>query len=211
MSTTKTRKKKDKIVEGELITLKSKVIVTDPCYSTPTWCQAVLSSVHPGKYHTFVLRTDEQEWGIRNSRLFAIHEEYIELKLKWEDTHYDIGVDSGQAGIFSLESYRNDKIAGTMIYPPKKHSHQWDDGLLPIEKEGDEWYYKICGMTINNEDGFGTYKNGVASRSGIGDGGYQLFVNHNKIKGKDKITALCIDFGLSEKEITNDFSNIVLI
>ena len=116
MSKTKT-KTKDKLVKGDIITLKSKVMVSDPCYEIPTWCQKSFTSVKPGKYHTFVLRTDEEDWGIRCARLFAIHEDAINKKFDWFRLSVNIGVDSGQAGIFSLETYRNDKIANPIKYP----------------------------------------------------------------------------------------------
>lgn len=197
------KKKKTNIIKGDDVELTTSVVISDPCYEIPTWCQTVLrSKLKPGTYHTFVLQTDESDWGIRNARLFAIHHEHINDDLNWE-LGETIGVDSGQAGIFSLSTYQNDSIANEITYP---ENGEWEGSILPKFKAGDDWYEKMCGISINNPNGFGCYKNGVVSRSGIGDGGYNVFYNKSKVNGKNKITAICIDFGLSETDIENNFT-----
>lgn len=214
MPKTKTVKKaNDKLVKGDDITLKSKVIVTDPCYTIPTWCHSQFSTVKPGKYHTFVILSDEGDWGIRTSRLYAIHEEdHLIMELNWEVLSNNIGVDSGQAGIFTLDSYRKDKIASKITYPKGEWNAEEYAAMRSIVdgkiEDGDIWYEKMCGLTLNTKYGFGTYKNGVVSRTGIGDGVYTLYGNFIKVNGKDKINAFCIDFGLSTKKIKDDISKV---
>ena len=73
----------------ELIKLESEVVVSDPCYTLPTWCQAVVTKVKPGMYHTNVRKFDAGSWGVRCAMVFAIHEDYVNkyetLRGKWEE------------------------------------------------------------------------------------------------------------------------------
>jgi hypothetical protein len=48
----------------------------------------------------------------------------------------------------------------------------------------------MCALTINETLGWGTYSGGVVSRSGYGDGGYDLLV----ARDKRKIVAIAIDY-----------------
>ena len=93
----------------EKITLGKEVMVSDPCYEVPTWCQIKVRNVLPGKYVADATRIDCEDWGNRIAYLTAIHEDYINEELKWKEEPGEVGVDSGQAGIFSMESYRNDE------------------------------------------------------------------------------------------------------
>ena len=94
------------------ITLSNEVMVSDPCYKVGTWCQHKLSNVLPGEYNTIAYSTDNTGgWGRRIAALIVLHKDYLEEDIKWRtDRSADIGVDSGQCGIFSMESYRNDDI-----------------------------------------------------------------------------------------------------
>ena len=92
------------------IKLGTEVVVSDPCYTIPTWCQGIVSGVKPGMYDTYVKRHDCGDWGIRSSMILVIHEDHKDDKLVWKDYPATIGVDSGQCGIFSKESYRDDSI-----------------------------------------------------------------------------------------------------
>ena len=51
-------------------------MVSDPCYSIPTWCQSIIDNVKPGHYLPFVKNSDEGDWGLRNSLLLAIDEDH---------------------------------------------------------------------------------------------------------------------------------------
>lgn len=178
------------------IKLGKEVVVSDPCYTIPTWCQAVIDNVKPGVYHTGVRKHDAESWGIRCSMVFAIHEDYYNtphlLIGNWEKTNYDIGVDSGQCGIFSKESYRND-------------SHQFDfepydfgPGFPTNDVGGDLWYRHMAKQTLS-EQHWGTYEEGIVSSSGFGDGSYELFV----VKKRGKIVAFAIDFQVEDGKYIN--------
>lgn len=142
-----------------IISLSSKVIVSDPCYTLPTWCQARINNVLPGDYKTDVFTTDETNgWGERCSHMVAIHEDYLNKKdFIWEDSNEDIGVDSGQAGIFC-----------SSIYPEGESTGEY--GNLKT------FYGQCCDLTRTSKS-CGIIKNrGVVSSSGFGDGSYKLYL-----------------------------------
>ena len=184
----------------DIIKLEKEVVVSDPCYTIPTWCQAVISNVKPGMYHTTVRKHDAESWGVRCSMVFAIHEEYVNfpnlLHGKWELHPSDIGVDSGQCGIFSKDSYRDDNHK--FPYEP----YDFGSGF-PSDGDGDLWYRHMAKQTLS-EQHWGTYDKGIVSTSGFGDGSYQLFV----VKKRGKIVAFAIDFGVEDGDhIDFDYRN----
>ena len=168
----------------EKIYLGSEVMVSDPCYSVPTWCQHKLTNVLPGEYSTTAFKSDETGgWGTRCAALVAVHKDWIEDDLSWRTvTAADIGVDSGQCGIFDMESYRNDTVAEEITSPSPNF-------ILPYDGEGDKWYEKMCGLTLSDQQ-WGSYNTGVVSSSGYGDGSYRLLV----AKHNGKIVGIAIDY-----------------
>jgi hypothetical protein len=163
------------------ITLGSDVMVSDPCYDVPTWCQTRLRNVKPGKYHTFHKMVSINGRGERTSSIVVVHEDHIDDYLKWECID-EIGVDSGQAGIFSFETYRNDDVN---VNPPEY------DFNFHIMEEGDKWYGDICKFTLS-EDSHGVYENGFVSSSGYGDGSYGLYTSTIR----DEVVGIMIDFAV---------------
>ena len=186
------------------IKLGEKVMVSDPCYSIPTWCQSIIDNVKPGHYLPFVKKSDEGDWGLRNSMLLAIHEDHQSDEfLHWKEHHGTVGVDSGQAGIFSMESYRNDDLK----------LEDGDYGPFPMNnaEDGDKWYEKMCTRTLGDKQ-WGTYDEGVVCSSGYGDGNYQLFLAYDD--DTDTVIGFLIDFGVEEgthidfefhKDVANNF------
>lgn len=173
------------------IKLDNKVVVSDPCYTIPTWCQIIVDDVLPGYYQPSICRIDLDGWGNRISGLSCVHEDYMgkedELKLSWVEHSGVIGVDSGQAGIFSMESYRNDEMVG--------EEPVFDFGIsFDMTETGDVWY-RMCAYKTLSEKSWGVYDEGVVSSSGIGDGSYDLYVLRNN---EDKVVGFCIDFLLDE-------------
>lgn len=170
------------------IKLGTEVIVSDPCYEIPTWCQAVVENVLPGDYVVEVDKSNQGDWGIRVATLKATHKDYLDGDFSLNEFPAEIGVDSGQAGIFSKETYRKDGVFdGQESEFGKKYTPWKDDG-------GEKWYSHMCDRTLG-ENQWGTYPEGVVSTSGIGDGSYQLSVGKN-LEGK--VVAFEIDFGLGE-------------
>lgn len=180
------------------ITLEKEVMVSDPCYTEPTWCQIKLKTVKPGEYYAFCKTHDTGDWGVRNSMLLVVHKDHINDQLKWKRHSGEVGVDSGQAGIFSYSTYRKDGLeieVPTIGYDGR--NFDWLDSISRDE-DGDDWYRKMCKMTLT-EEGYGSYSNGTVCRSGFGDGGYDLFTASS---GR-KIIAMAIDFGVEDTKFVD--------
>ena len=181
------------------IILNDTVMVSDPCYTDPTWCQQKLTDVLPGEYLTTAFKTDNTDgWGTRCAALVAVHKDYVDDTLAWRAMNTaDIGVDSGQAGIFSYDTYRKDDHFKTEVSEFNKSYSGWkDDG-------GEQWYGHMCDRTLSAEQ-WGTYSHGVVSSSGFGDGGYKLLV----AKHKGKIVGIAIDYFVLKLK-SGDFNLII--
>ena len=178
------------------INLGNKVHISDPCYSTDVWCRMTVDNVEPGVYNAFVDISDEGNWGNRVARLVIFHESLTVEELALDECLNTIGVDSGQAGFFSDESYRNDTIADRIVVP----TGEWS-GLGIMDEPGDKWYDKMCALTINEPERWGAYAEGVVSRSGYGDGMYPVYAQVNSL---GKIVAMEIEFIGPEDEEEDD-------
>lgn len=182
----------------KLINLSENVMVSDPCYSNDTWCQTKLNNVLPGQYKWDVDFSDDDGWGNRVSGITVLHDDYIDdgISLEWED-HSEIGVDSGQAGIFCMTGYRNDEVAEGITTPDS-------DFHIVYDGEGEKWYEKMCKFTLS-KDQYGVYDTGMVSSSGIGDGVYPVEV----MKDKEKIVGIRITYlGHSDKELFEDDGDV---
>lgn len=173
------------------IQLSNIVMVSDPCYTVPTWCQIILKDVLPGNYTATADKRDCSGWGERVHNLEVIHNDF-NGELIWEEYHGEVGVDSGQAGIFSYDTYRNDSIFDEVS--KFGQDPRWS---AINEQEGDKWYGHMCDKTLG-EESWGVYDKGVVSSSGIGDGGYPLYVVRDKKSGF--IVGMKIDFLLDDEE-----------
>ena len=180
------------------INLSENVRVSDPCYTDDVWCKTQLKNVLPGSYNCKVAHSDEGAWGVRISSITLVHENYTDDEsLEW-NYHSDIGVDSGQAGVFCETSYRNDEVAAGITTPEV-------DFMIPQDDAGDAWYTKMCKFTLGGE-GYGAYDTGLVSCSGIGDGSYPLYVVYDE---NDKIVAMPIDYLLGDEEDEEEYEGVV--
>ena len=150
------------------ITLGKEVYLTDPCYDTSTWCQALLTNVKAGKW-VIDYEYNEFEDGMEQQIILSLaHEDY---GLAIFEDYYDevkesaiLGVDSGTLGIFDKEYYE------------KYHEEN---------KIDEDWYNKnICGEYLrrgaNITDGKGVWCN-----TAYGDGEYvaDLYIKDGKVYG----------------------------
>lgn len=134
----------------EQIQLGKRVRVSDPCYGTDVWCSGVVENVREGKYNVEVQIADAGMWGKRVKSLSVIHTDYNGPR-NYEQTDFEVGVDSGQAGIYD-EDYYNQYHT----------NHDCND----------DWYEDICDLT----NPYGTKDDKcVVSSSGYGDGGYDCY------------------------------------
>lgn len=187
------------LVQESKLTFGESVMVSDPCYEVGTWCQVKLKDVLPGEYKSFLRKTSNTGgWGERCSVLVVVHKDHLDdEKLTWRKHGGDIGVDSGQCGIFSMESYKNDNIVDTIETPNSKFT------LGIVDREGDKWYEKMCQFTLS-ESQWGSYDGGVVSSSGIGDGSYVLLT----AKKNGKIVGMAINYLM--ESFPNYFINTII-
>ena len=179
----------------KLIKLGKEVMISDPCYDDPTWCQHKLKNVLPGEYSVHCKTYDAGDWGVRNSMLLAVHTDYLDSDIKWKEcTGAVVGVDSGQAGIFDLPYYRKDSIFENEESNFLKEFRNYNG------QEGDVWYSHMCDRTLG-EEGWGHFENGVVSRSGYGDGSYNLYLG----RVNRKVVGICIDFSVEPDGSTIEF------
>ncbi len=157
-----------------------KMVLSDPCYTIPTWCQGVVENVKNGIWVTEAIITDQGSWGTRVSSVIALNEQELIDNPQLKDNlisggdgllPFDFGVDSGQLGFFDFEHYRNDKSVEGL---PK-----FDFGSDFDDESGEAWYRAICNITLANEQ-WGVLPFGVVSSSGFGDGSYPIFAVTNK-------------------------------
>jgi hypothetical protein len=162
--------------------------LSDPCYQDIS-SGVTLSGVRQGTWHAQVRHACD--WGLRPFFVGAFHESYeggiplvkgdlwsLENENGWKRAQGDVGVDSGQAGIFDAKLYGSNEAV--------KETPKWkaDEGA------GGLWYAACCDATIENQVGAGLVPGGVVSRSGHGDGGYSAYY---RTKGGE-VVAVFIDF-----------------
>lgn len=177
---------------GKFNTESDVLRITDPCYDKNVWCSGILNNCNIGEWTSFLKYSDEKNWGIRVSEIMTFFGEVsIETasdmisQCEWKDSGIDVGVDSGQCGIFDESKYPK----------TKEEIGEWGE-------EG-SFYGKCCDITFNDDKG-GVIDFGVVSCSGFGDGSYTCLYNMKD----DKINAVRIIFINENKEddfIEEDF------
>ena len=146
---------------GEFELKSTKLLATDPCYDKGTWCATVIENALPGKWSASIITSDEGMWGERVAELEVHNLEDLQA-CSWIRTFGAIGVDSGQAGFFDFDKY--------------------PEGDLIDRPDGEAFYEEACAASWNRVTNqpagiVGGY--GVNSSSGLGDGGYPLYVARN--------------------------------
>ena len=154
---------------GTFQVVSGKLAVSDPCYEVDVWCRGELENVKNGTWRASAIEQNAGRWGKRISRLIAVHEEHLD---ETEDATYtgfpelapfEVGVDSGQAGIFDAAHYRD-----ASILPEGDHKHLFEGA------EAEPWYDYCCDITLSDLSA-GVLPYGCVSSSGYGDGGYDCF------------------------------------
>ena len=157
-----------------------KVIVTDPCYEIDE--QNILENVKNGNWNIFLNVVNANSWGKRVKEIIVQHDSCNTAK-NWENAKINVGVDSGQAGIYDVHFYRDDSVVDNMTDK---------DRMYTEEKicENEPWYSWNCDRTLSKEFG-GSIPFGAVSSSGFGDGCYDCFYQQNE---KGEIDAIKIVF-----------------
>ena len=152
---------------GEFNVSSGALMATDPCYKPGTWCQVPIENVENGTWFAYGLFKNEGSWS-RCAEFVAIHKDYamhdFSCEFPWQETEGEVGVDSGQAGVFDMKKYNTGITSGR-------------------ENEGEVGDYdKICELTLNLDPNGNVLKGiplidyGWVTPSGYGDGGYRCFV-----------------------------------
>lgn len=146
---------------GNIQINSDKIRVTDPCYDKESNVCYIIDNIVPGSWKATAIIKDTGMWGKRVHTLTIRNVDSYTAVLKLSKIHEVVGVDSGQAGFFVEEFYPN------------------------TQEEGESFYDKACSLTCSNDKGGiindGTKDIGVVSRSGYGDGLYDLVLT----KGED--------------------------
>lgn len=150
------------------ISLKDKVIISDPCYGINSRYQGIIKNVLEGEYECFITFADGGDWGVRVSSIEARHKDYVDKDLRFMSENFDVAVDSGQAGIFDYGYYAK--------------YHKDNNERSHVDSD---WYCKVCNLTYqrainpyNELDPLGAFSGdivdnlGFVSSSGYGDGFY---------------------------------------
>lgn len=183
---------------GDFQIVSGRVYISDPCYEKGTWCQGLIDGVKNGTWNAFIDIRDEGRPGL----IRVVHNSVENQNdLEWASLPADIGVDSGQAGIFDAEHYRSDASIPSDFKALRRGGlHRYGD------EEGELFYAACCdrtlgptgeGMRTNSYHGGGTIPYGAVSSSGYGDGGYTAEVAKND---DGEIIAIQIEFIPEEQE-----------
>ena len=163
------------------------VRVSDPCYDRKTWCAGTIDGVKKGEWVAEAISFNEGEWGNRIGYLIAFHKDYkFDIDKTREVANFQVGVDSGQAGIYDDKYFKDDKVFAKFTNKDRKY-----DQIICPE---DVWYSWNCDKTLVKPSA-GIIPFGCVSSSGYGDGGYEC----SFIKEEGKVVAIVINYGLEEE------------
>ena len=166
------------------VRLGNKVMVSDPCYGMNTWCQGVLKDVLPGDYECNVEYYDGIGWGDRVAAIEVVHQDYNGV-VGYEPENFEVGVDSGQVGIFDYEYYT-----------------RYHDDTNKYPHVNDDWYEKVCKITLAKAQ-TGTIDDlGFVSSSGFGDGEYTCYTARER---NGYIVAIRIEFITDDEYDEDDY------
>lgn len=147
--------------------------VSDPVHDKNAWLSGVIEDVKNGTWEAF-MKLDIT--GSKVSELIVFHKDTPSKFIKndrWDEQDIEIGVDSGQCGIFDDDKYPNEK------------------GNVNIT---DSFFGQCAQMT--NADFGGILDFGAVSCSGIGNGSYYCYT----MEDHEGITAVKIVFMEPEDE-----------
>lgn len=98
--------KKELIDLGTFEVVSGVLRLSDPCYDKKTWCAGSVDNVLNGTWKSQVVKKTEDNWGHRCRKLIAVHESFTKETCTFKKLKIDVGVDSGQAGIFDDKFYQ---------------------------------------------------------------------------------------------------------
>ena len=163
-----------------------KICVSDPCYDKGTRCAAWDLDAQRGLWNCEVIKEYFGTFGEKVKELICIVEDYDQKNTKWKKLEYDIGVDSGQCGIFDYDKY--------------------PDGSTGKYEDLNSFYGKCCKITLNDKEPYGVLDFGVVSSSGFGDGSYDLYVLYDD--NEENLVGVRVVFIDDDDEDDDDYENL---
>lgn len=167
---------------GAFETTREVLVVSDPCYKLGTWCMGEVFDAKLGLWNAGVGIANMGKWGRRIAYLAAFHRDCPDIKtLEVHEAKFEVGVDSGQAGIFDFDHYQ-------------------DQTVIPdqsLSEFGDPWYTCCCHQTLNTEHHAGVIPYGVVASSGFGDGAYTCYYYTSQGEHTPITWGVVIDFQLA--------------
>jgi hypothetical protein len=174
---------------GTFIVTGDKLIVTDPCYDRGTWCQGIVENVSPGRWDARIVMSKQG----RVASLEVACEHRLTTELVWTELPFEVGVDSGQAGIFDESLY------------PRGATGECGDGTT--------FYSRACAATLDDNDRTkraGIVAEGAVSSSGYGDGSYTAFAAMNPDGRVVGVRVVFIDPGDGQESESEDDAHVDL-
>ena len=148
----------EKGIIGEFACVSGKLRITDPCYDTSVWCSGELDDVKTGRWYAKIEKCNLGKWGSRIQSITAFHSTYDNNDATPIIANFEVGVDSGQAGIFDSRYYQDASVFENEI------DEDTDD-------KNEKWYNRVSARTLSDERA-GVIPYGAVSSSGFGDGSY---------------------------------------
>lgn len=176
-----------------------KVVVTDPCYeiNEKSTLNKIIN-VKNGTWNAYIC----EGHSTKVCALLICHKDSNQIKqiegldaytlLGYTNHITKIGVDSGQAGFFDINHFKNDDDT----------VNQTIADFIDVNDLGDKWYAMCCHLTCNTENSAGVVPYGVVAQSGYGDGRYNVYAD---CEGDDKVsTILQIEFAEQHYDSDSD-------
>lgn len=205
-----------------VIQLGENVRISDPCYGIDTWCAGTLENVLAGEYQCFSQKCNEDFWkelglnSLRISNIEVRHKDYLDVE-PTELQDIDVGVDSGQCGIYDLnyfsehckkEDWYERVCDKTYISKPNPDHIPFNDSSFYKALNGKfEGVYEALEAYRQTEGSRSTIEEFAAntmddkclvSSSGDGDGSYYCLVGRNE---EGQIVSIKVDYYGRELEL----------
>lgn len=133
--------KRDYVTIGGFEMTCSTMRAPDPSYDDTIWCYKIISDCVPSNWEAAVSYNGDSAVGrgvtllaIRHTgslRTFAkcnqvwVDKQYIHYKTGWEICDLEVGVDSGQAGLFDDAYYHDDSVVSAMPEAERDFDTPW--------------------------------------------------------------------------------------
>lgn len=159
----------------------NKFFVSDPCYTKKTWCTGTVPA-KKGLYHSFAMFV-QTDWHTRIAALIVIHDSHLkDFNFDKKKKHrFSVGVDSGLAGIWDFDAFR-DKLINYdynqvcfVTSGGEWRNEAESDSYIDMDEAGKiDGYHELHPMA-------GVMQYGAVSRAGFGDGSYTCYTSADKL------------------------------